>query len=127
MVKNCLFSIYPLVSTTMVIRIIMMLLIIIIIIIIIISIIIISIIIILLSFGSLQLIAVYSFPNAKYVNLCHIFFHVSASHEVRHLVLPGSLQSSSSPPTVPCPLVNFLRPMTILHSKEVSIPFQLPS
>ena len=32
--------------------------------------------------------------------LCHIFFQVFGSHEVRHLVLPWLLRSSSSPPTV---------------------------
>ena len=36
--------------------------------------------------------------------LCYILFQVSASHEVCYLVLPWSLQSSSS--TVRCPLVN---------------------
>ena len=36
----------------------------------------------------------------------HIFFHVSALHEVRHLVSPWLLRSSSSPPTVRCLLIN---------------------
>ena len=46
---------------------------------------------------------------------CHIFFHVSATHEVRHLVLPSLLRSASSPPIMGCPLVN-LRSMTIFYS-----------
>ena len=50
----------------------------------------------LLLLGSVQLRAVYPFPNAKDV-FCHIFFHVSASNEVRHLVFPWFLRSSSSP------------------------------
>ena len=58
---------------------------------------------------------------------CHIFFNFSASHDVRHLVLPLLLRSSSSPLTVRCLLVNHLWPKTIFHSKEVSISFQLPS
>ena len=41
-------------------------------------------------------------------NFCLIFFQVSAFHEVRHLVPPWLLRSYSSPPTVRCPLVNFL-------------------
>ena len=56
--------------------------------------------------------------------LCHIFFHVSASHEIRNLVLPWLLRSSSSPPSMQCPPGNLLWPMTIFHSKEVFIPFQ---
>ena len=59
--------------------------------------------------------------------LCSIFYHVSASHEFRHLILPLLFRSSSSPPTVRCPLVNLLWSTTIFLSKEVSIPFQLPS
>jgi hypothetical protein len=43
------------------------------------------------------------------------------------LVPPWLLRSSYSPTTVRCPLVNHLWPTTIFHSKEVSIPFQLPS
>ena len=59
-----------------------------------------------------------------------IFFHnfnVSVYHEVRNLVLPGLLRSTSSPPNVRCPLVNLFRPTTVFDSMEVSIPFQLPS
>ena len=55
----------------------------------------------------------------------HKFFNVCASHEVRHLVLPWLLRSSSFPPTALCPLVNHLRPTTITGSNEVSVPFQL--
>ena len=60
------------------------------------------------------------FFSKIYTAKCHfqtskmsIFFHVSASHELRHLVLSWLLQSSSSPPTVQCPLVNLLWSMTI--------------
>ena len=52
----------------------------------------------------------------------HIFFHVSASHEVRHLVLPWS--SFCFPPTVRHPLVNLPWPTNIFHCNEVSILFQ---
>ena len=47
--------------------------------------------------------------------------------EVRHLVPLWLLRSSSSPPIVQCQLINLLWPTTTFHSKEVSIPFQLPS
>jgi hypothetical protein len=57
---------------------------------------------------------------------CHNSFHASASHEVLHLMLPWLLQSSNSPPTMRCPLVNLLQPVTLIHSKEVSKPFHLP-
>ena len=67
------------------------------------------------------------YQTAKMYILCHVFFQVSASHEVRQLILPWLLRSSSSPSTVQCPLINLLWPTTIFHSNEVSIPFQLLS
>ena len=56
-------------------------------------------------------------PQSPNISIfCHIFFHISASHEVRHLVLPWLLRSSSSPPTVQCPLVNLLWSTNFCHS-----------
>ena len=52
---------------------------------------------------------------------CHTFFHVTALHEVRHLVPPWLLRSSSSPPTVKCPLVNLLWPTTIYYRNKIII------
>ena len=74
----------------------------------------------LLLLGYIQLRVVYPIPNAKDTYLLPCF---SASHEVRHLVLPRLLRSSSSPPTVRCPLVNLLWPTTAFPSKELVVNF----
>ena len=69
------------------------------------------------------IIKIYTNKSRLSIPKRHNLFHVFASHEVRHLVLPWLLRSSFSLPIVCCLQVNFLLPKTIIHSKEYSFHF----